>query len=238
MKEAKNWKDSFFLDVNNNYKNKTDAMKKIEGDKISNLILVDPILKTRNAARAITNQKYNEFLFIVNNFSKFSDKDFIVKKILIKEKINIAKKFANKNNLNILIYNFDFSVENDSCDIIGSKLLKLFKKIEVYFEELDFPIFKSDFQISFDENKSVFIYFLENVQISNLKKVIGPKVYMELAVKKFLENKSDFFIQEDRVMIYKKRKITKLSQISNMKLKDLKIFFEKDLSFIKSFKKL
>ncbi len=237
LKEAKNWKETFFLDINNFYKNEKIAMKKITIDKISNLIIVDPILKNRNAARAVSSQKYFEFLFIANQFSKFSKKDFIIKRISIKDEIIKAKKFAKKNNLNFLIYLFNFTNKNDSDDIIGSKLLKIYKKISIYFEELDFNIFNKDFKINFDENKCSFIYFFENIEISNLKKIKGPKVFMKEAVFKFLKkNIKNFYIEDERVFIYKKRKITKLNKISNFKLKDLKKFSEKDLKFIKTLK--
>jgi len=235
--EVKNWEENTFLDVNKQYSSEELAMKNLTESKSSNLILVDPIIKNRNAARAISSQKYFEFLYSCNRFEKFCEEDFIIKKISLNLKIKKWKTFSKTNDLKTLIYDFEFKENFDSCDIVGSKMLRLFRKLNIYFEGFDFEIFKSEFNICFDENRAVFIFLFENTILTKLKKINGPKVFMNEAIKGFLNKNKDIpFIENDRVCIYKKRKITNLDKISNLKILDCEKFLEKDVSFIKSIK--
>lgn len=231
--DAKSWNESHFIDINNFYKSKEDALKHIEKDKQSTLIVVDPIVKERNAARALSTENYNKFLFVANQFESFTQDDFKVKKESISSVLKKEKIFAKNNNLKFVAYSFDFTTQDDSEDIVGSKLLKLSQLIAKRFENYDFKVFKSNFNIDIKKGECLFSYHFEFDTLSNLKEVMGPKVTMKEAIKGFLKVRKNYFISNDRLYSYEKRKITKLNQITKLSLKDMKILLNKELKFVK-----
>lgn len=234
---AKEWDEQTFIDISDFYKNAQDAILSLEKDKISNLILVDPIIKNRNAARALSSVKYGEFLLIANRFEKFKKEDFIINQINIKSISDEIKEFAKLNNLKLLTYNLKFRTKNDSEDIVGSKLLKLSKKLEKMFLDYDFKIFLSEFFINIKSGEVLFVYFFEKVNLPNIKKVFGPKVYMTDSIDNFLKGRTDYFIEDLRVCVYDKRVLNNLKEISNLKISDMEKILGKDISFVKSLKR-
>lgn len=231
---AKNWDEQTFIDISSFYNNFNEALDTMDEDKISNLILVDPIIKERNASRALSNQKYGEFLLLANNFNDFKNEDFEVNSINILAISDEIKEFAKQNNLKVLLYKIKFDVKNDSEDIVGSKLLKLSKKLEKYFSDYDFKLFLSNFFINIKSGEVLFAYLFEKVDLPNVKKVYGPKVFMKDAIDNFLKNRKDYFIEDSRVCVYEKRVLVKLTEISNLKFDDMQKLLGKDISFVKS----
>lgn len=235
---AKTWDEQTFIDINKTYLNINEALDSIEKDKHSNLILVDPILKERNAARALSNEKYSEFILVANKIKTLSEKDFEVVVHDFKDIMIEVQSFAKENNLKSLIYKFRFDTKNDSEDIVGSKLLKLSKKINKYFEDLEFRVFLTDFHIHINDGEALFIYLFEKIDLPNIKKIIGPKVYMQTAVENFLKTRDYYFIEDSRVCIYEKRITHKIEDISRFDLSDFHKILNKNISFIKNFRRI
>lgn len=231
--DAKKWSDQTYIDINKFYLGKDDALKNICDDKLSNLILVDPILKERNAARALLEEKYFKFLLIAQEFEKFSIKDFEIIQRNHQDIIKSSKKFAKESNLKIIIYKFDIEITTESEDIVGSKLLKLYGRVRNYFEFFDFTVFKNDFFIDMEKKICLFIYYLEKQELAKIKVAIGPKVFMKEDIKRFLNGKPDYFISDSRVCLYKKREITKIEQIEKIPLAEMKKLLGKTMDFVK-----
>ncbi len=232
--DAKSWDEETFIDVNNFYSNKTQALELIDKSKISNLILIDPIAKTRNAARALSEEKYCEFLILANNFVEFKKEDFEIKIPDSNEVSFQAKKFAKENNLKTLIYNLKFKITNESEDIVGSKLLKISKKLKAYFESFGFDIFLDDFHIDMKKGICLMIYLFEKKDLPTVKIAIGPKAHMKDAVTNFLRNKSYSFIKNGRVCVFEDKPEYKLKDVSNLDLVDFQKVLTKDISFVSS----
>ncbi len=236
IKDAKNWEETKYIDINNFYKNEKEALKKIEKDKISKLIIVDPIIKTRNAAKALSNKNYNKFLFIAKTFESFTKSDFIVKKFNHHKTIKATKKFAKANNLKGLFYIFKIEHDYNTTDIIGSKLLKISGKLEKKFKDYDFRIFNNEFYLDLDKKVALFTLLFENDTVPKVKKIMGPKVYMKDALRNFIKNRTFFLLEEDRVYSYEQRKVTKLKQISALTKQDCEELLNKNVDFIKKIK--
>jgi len=236
--EAKTWNEEKYIDINNFYSNEFEAQEKIGIDKLSNLILVDPIIKERNAARALNNIKYCEFIMIANKFKKFNKEDFEINKPNIKTIIEEAKLYSKENNLKFLAYKFRFKITNESEDIVGAKLLKLSRKINKYFTSLDFEIFLEDFFIDIKKGICLIIFLFKKTNLPNVKKIIGPKVFFKEATIDFLKDKDYYFIEDSRVCIYQPRTIYKLNEVSKIDLDSFKNMLNKDISFITSVRRI
>jgi len=230
--EVKTWDKETFIDINNFYDNLDDA-KKVLDDKVSPLIVIDPIVKSRNAAKALSKENYFKLLILAENFTDFREEDFIIKKFDLSKTIKESKKFGKVNNFHTLFYVFDFDIKENSEDIIGSKLLKLFGKIKNKFLDNDFRVFLSKFEIDIKSQKCLFVYFIENDKVSKLKKITGPFVYMKNAVRSFIDSHSFYFVEEDRLYSYQKRGIYLLSDMSKLDIKMCNDIVNKDMSFIK-----
>lgn len=236
INDISNWGKEHYVDINGFYKSVDDAKAKLDDDKLSNLIVVDPILKTRNAARALSSENYSKLLILGNNFVDFHFKDFNVEKFDLRKTIKNSKKFAKVNKLKSYFYVFNLDVSGSSEDIVGSKLLKLQKKMKAEFESYDFRVFLDKFYIDLKQNICLFVYFFENDEVPELKKIIGPFVYLKDAVNSFITQRPYYFIEGDRIYSYDKRKITKLKQIAFLDLKICEKKVNKDMSFIKKIK--
>lgn len=240
VEAARSWTENTYIDINGFYDSYDEAISSIGLDKLSNLLIIDPIIKERNAARALDEDNYYRFLFEVNNIDHISEDDFQITKKDYKEIIKESKQFAKNNNLKFLSYQVKFSLGNESEDIVGSKLKKINKKLIKYFESFDFDIFKNDFFIDMNKGICLFIFLFEKTLLPKVKKIEGPKVYMQQAVKGFVESKKDydFFVDGGRVCIYEMRRVEKINEISNLTIFDLENMLNKDISFVKKLRKL
>jgi tRNA nucleotidyltransferase (CCA-adding enzyme) len=230
---AKEWDEITFIDINNFYEDQIHAMKELEKDKHSCLVVVDPIMKDRNAARALSVTNYNKFLIEVLNFKDLNYDDFVIKNESVKSKVKKEIKFFRKNSFKVLVYKIKFDIKNDSEDIVGSKLKRLSKILIKYFEDFDFKVFNSDFLIDMKTGDCVFIYTFENTTISDLRVINGPKIFMKVPLKNFLKVRKNFFVDEDRVSTYEKRKFTDLKQIMRLDKEDFKTLLNREVDFIK-----
>jgi tRNA nucleotidyltransferase (CCA-adding enzyme) len=231
LESAKQWNEQTLIDVAKHYASKENILGKLDDSKVSNLIVVDSILKDRNAARALGKQKYFELIKLVSFTNQFTKEDFKIKKESSQEFIKRKKSFSKSNNSQLLTYTIHLN-SIDSEDIAGSKLLKLFSKVEHYYTNYKFTVFEKEFYISFEEGICIYSYSFQKEELSNNKLLLGPQLYRHDAVKKFSEGKNDLFVVEERICSYQKRELTLLKQCANLELADLKKLFSKDLSFI------
>lgn len=236
LTSAKQWSKEEIIDINNFYSTDEEIKINIDKAKHSNLIIVDPIDPNRNASRALDKEKYAQFLLICKNQEELTKKDFIIEKVTFKNLIIQAKKFEKESRTTLLIYQTEFSLENSSEDIIGTKMLKLFEKIANYISDYDFNIFSKQFHINISENSSLFIYFIKHKEIPNLKLIHGPEIFLEKAVENFSKDKKNIFTLNSKVCYYQKRKVTNINQLSAFDINKAKEIFKKDISCLKSIK--
>ncbi len=236
LENAKTWNEQIVLDICDYYKSYDDAIASLPFDKLSSLIVIDPILKDRNASRALSEEHFSEFVLISNMTEELKKEDFEIHKPKKAQVISDIKEFAKENNLKFLIYDFKFEIKNESEDIVGSKLLKLHKKLFKMFDSYDFNIFKDDFFIDMSKGICLSTFLFEKTSLPNIKKIYGPKVSMRDAIINFLKNRDRYFVENDRVCIYEKRIINKIEEICSVELKEMEVMLGKDMSFVNKLK--
>jgi tRNA nucleotidyltransferase (CCA-adding enzyme) len=120
LKATSKWKPKVIIDPEHHYKTSRDILFNINQSKIEGpMIIVDPILKTRNAASALSHEKFALFrkkavLFLKNP----SDAFFIIQKV---DKTYLRKKY--KKNLFIITG----KATKGKDDVVGSKIVKAYK---------------------------------------------------------------------------------------------------------------
>ena len=212
IKNASIWKTQTIIDLNNYYKNENEILRNINKDKLSNLILIDPVQVERNAAAALSSEKYFEF---INSCKKYlsnpSEGFFELKKF----NLNDLRKKAKKNKL----ITFTIKPLDGKPDVIGSKILKIFNYIKDKINKEDFKILES----SWEWKDDVLLYYI--VKDEKLSKEIihyGPFKNdinnLENFKKKW--NKNKIYYDKEHVYIKLKRKYDSIEKYSKFLLKD------------------
>lgn len=197
LKEAKNWDKKTIIDIKNYHDKEFSRLNK---DKLkSPLIIIDPLQPERNAAAALSKDKYEKFKILAKRFlDDPSVEYFKIKSFSIN---NIIKQKKKDEDLIIL----DMVPLKGKTDIIGGKLFKIFKKIISMLNKYDFIINYSDW--FFDKKNKCYIYFyIKKRKLSDFVTKIGPPSYIKDDVKNFMKKNPGFYKKDDRYYVKVKRK--------------------------------
>lgn len=225
LKASQKWKKPVIIDIEKHYKTKQDILFNLNKSKLqSPLIVIDPILKTRNAAAGLSDEKFELFIkkakeFLLNpSIDFFKEKKF---KEILKEKIkkkceNKINKKSNKKKT-IIVIELKNKI-NTKKDITGCKVLKL---IEIMSNKLkNYNINLIDKYISFEITQKSYQEIIKKINViieieNKMPKeieIIGPPVSMEKNCHIFKEkykNKSESRLYEKNNRLYAKIKIKK-----------------------------
>ena len=201
LKNALKWKDKEVIDFYNYHKGK--VMWNMNKSKLNSpLIIVDPVLPSRNAAAALSDEKLKLFVNSAKKFLQKPSKDFFIIK-----KFN-AEKFKG------LVLEFE-SVKGKE-DVAGAKVLKAFEFILKGLEE--FKVVNSGWEWS--ENNGKMWFKVRNKEISEEFERKGPVVNMDDAVKKFKLKHKKTYVKSGKVCVMIKRKFTSVDGKVKFLIKD------------------
>lgn len=207
---ASNWKNRTIIDMSEYYKNVNEVLANLNKDKQSNLILIDPVQPNRNAAAALSEEKYFEFINLCKNYLRkpskeyFELKDFNLKKL---------KKKSKKNKLITFIIN----PLDGKPDVVGSKILKVFNYIKDNITNTGFSIIESKWQW---KDKALLYYIVRNEKLSKYITHLGPYSKDLENVKKFKEKWKKIYYDKDRVYVKIKRKNDTINKFAKSLLRD------------------
>lgn len=223
IENACEWSEKEIIDLNDFYKNKKEIFNTLSDAKVySPLIVIDPILETRNAAAALSTSNFNKFIEISKKYMKNpSDKFFIIKNINFDE---IDKK-------NTLILEFEWL--NEMRDVAGSKVKKVIDVIKHKLKKKKY--FIRDF--FWDYNNTCWIKLKKYDHHYILR---GPPLRLKENVLEFKKkHKSDkFFEKDNRIYCKIKRELSPVDVILKRKefiknrVKSLKIYYYKNNKLI------
>ena len=212
VREASKWKDKVVIDINNYYKNKNVLFELNKSKLVSPLVIVDPVQADRNAAAAISKENFERFKEGCKKFLKKPSKDFFVEKEITKE--DLVKKAGN----NKLIF-LEVVPLRGKEDIIGGRLAKAFKFIKNKIEFYDFKLKDCGWEWK-REGKAKFWYIVDKKDLSKIKKIIGPPVFLKYHVKRFRKKYKKTFVEGKKVCSNVKRKYCKIEDLIKDLVKD------------------
>lgn len=201
LKASKKWKKHTVLDFYN--KHKGDALKNLNHSKISDLIVIDPILPERNAAAALSEEKINLFKKAAKMFLQKPSKEFFIKKEITIEDL---KKKTRKNKL-ILIESTPLKGKED---VIGSKLLKAFTYIKKQIVLNEFSLIDSGWKWN---KKSLFYFIAKDEILSKEVKRTGPPLKSKKNVERFKKKHKKTFVKKRRIYANVKREYRKADDL-------------------------
>ncbi len=209
VRKASKWKEKVIIDANNFYSGKDVLMEMNQSKTYSPLVLVDPVQADRNAAAALSNEKFERFRLWCRNFLKNPSKTYFVeKKITIHELI----KKSGKNELILL----DVKSKTGKEDVIGAKLLKVLTYLRNALEDNEFRVYGYGWE--WDKEKEALFYFIVDRKIlSEAKKVIGPPVKIKKHAELFKKKYKKTIVEGKRVYAHVKREFRRAEDlIENM----------------------
>lgn len=204
IKNAARWNTKVVIDVQKYYKGK-DVFKLVNTSKlVSPLIVIDPVQKDRNAAAALSKEKFELFKNSAREFLKNPSKEFFTRKDLKK---SFFDKKSSKNKLIML----NVKPLSGKADVVGSKLLKVYEFLKKEFQNRDFEILKSNWEWD-KKNDAIFYFLFDKNPLTKYIEIEGPpmkirqhveqfkKIYKRTYIKSgkiFAEDKRKFFVPED-----------------------------------------
>ncbi len=210
LRAAAKWKKKQVIDVSNFHKGK--ALKNLNESKLqSPLIVIDPIQPDRNAAAALGDECFEIFKEKAKEFEKKPSREFFTKKI---PDINEIKK-SNKDKKVIV---FDAAPLDGKEDVVGSKLLKIYKFLQIEFERKGF---KPESNWFFDKEKKCFMWFIFDKEPLDKTIVIsGPPLEMKANVKDFKKKYKITFEKDGMIFAQTDRKYTLPEKLAKDLLKN------------------
>ncbi len=214
MKNASKWKEKVFIDVKKYYRNKKEILDHLNLSKIySPLIIIDPVQKDRNAAAAVSHEKYDEFICICKEFLAKTSKEFFEKKEV---SVDELKKRAGKDKL-ILI---DVGALAGKEDVVGSKLLKSLEFVEKELVKKEFKLYEKGWKWD-KSKKALFWYIVDKKPLSEYVIKQGPPLALKKHVYNFKKQyKGKTFTKKGKILAKVKRDYKDASKLVKELIKD------------------
>ena len=198
IKNAAKWDSKVVVDVEKYYRGK-DVFKIVNISKlISPLIVIDPVQKDRNAAAALSVEKFEAFKKAAKDFLKNPSKRFFEKKDLHSMFLKLK---ANDKKLIII----EAGPLPGKIDVVGSKLMKIFEYLIQQLQKNGFKVIKSEWE--WRKNGNAFLYFmLDKLPLSKTLEVKGPPVNMTQHVENFRKIHKKTFEKSGKIYATDERK--------------------------------
>jgi len=205
LENAKNWQKYKVIDIEGF--NTRDGLNK---SKISPLIVIDPVDKHRNAAAALSIDKFKVFKKYAGEFVRSPSKEFFIKKKVTIESLKIE---AGKNKL----FTLSARPKEGKIDVTGGKLLKVYNYITNQLSMNDFMVIDSGWE--WDKKKDALLWYIVDPQeLTEEKLHIGPPLIEKEDAKAFKEKHKESYIKNKRLQVMQKREYRKPEEL----FKDLK----------------
>ncbi|MDO8510595.1 MAG: CCA tRNA nucleotidyltransferase [Nanoarchaeota archaeon] len=212
LQAAQKWKEKDVVDPSRFYPTKEMALFHINTSKLqSPLIVVDPVDKSRNAAAALSMEKFVLFKELAKKYLQKPAEEFF-----IKEKITVdslQKKYKGKGTL----VSVTVTPTEGKEDAVGAKLLKVFEFLRGKLQ--GFAPVASGW--SWDKGPEAMFYFITKKKELPAEEVrIGPPLKMKEYADDFKKKYKNAFVEGGRMKAKVKVVYPKLDDFINALLKD------------------
>jgi len=200
IKNAVKWKSGEIIDVEKFYRRK-DVFKELNQSKlISPLIIIDPVQKDRNAAAALSSEKFNIFKKACSGFIKMPSKKFFVEKLFT---VNSILEKSTKGKTIFIIADPIKAKE----DVAGTKLLKVFDYLKNNLISYGFNLLDADWQWD-SKARALFYFTYDKNPLPTEYEVTGPPTSMKEHTASFRKKHKKTFVKKGIIYAIDKRKHT------------------------------
>lgn len=212
LKAAQKWKEKDVIDPSQFYPSAEMALFHINTSKLqSPLIVVDPVDKSRNAAAALSKEKFLLFKSVAKKYLQKPAEEFFEK-----EEVSVSslqKKYKGKGHL---VFVTATPTEGKE-DAVGAKLLKAFQFLQERLKP--FEVNHADW--AWDKKTDTLFYFvLKKKELPEYEVRVGPPLKLKEYVADFKKKYKNAFEEKGRIMATAKVDHPKLKDFVNALLKD------------------
>ncbi len=195
IRNASRWKDKVIIDIEDYWKGKNILMELNRSKTYSPLIVIDPVQADRNAAAAISREKFELFRKRAREFLKSPCKRFFEIREINEESL---RRKAGRNRLVLM----DVRCKKGKDDVVGCKLVKAIEFINKKLRENDFDVL--DYGWKFDK-EALFYFIIKKEKLSDYTKREGPPLKAKGHVKNFKKKYKRTFVKGNRIYAKVKR---------------------------------
>lgn len=189
LQATRTWNLNKVIDPENYYKKK-DVFFHLNRSKLqSPLIVIDPVDKSRNAAAALSKEKFMLFKKMAREYLKRPDKKFFER-----EEVSFARLKAKAKNDNLVFVTL--TPRKGKEDVVGVKLLKVFRFLKKGLEK--FAIKKADWDWD-GKGRATFYLVLKKRQLPDFEVRQGPPLELKEFVKDFKKKNKDAYEEKGRI---------------------------------------
>ncbi len=211
IKNASKWKDKVIIDIENYWKGKNILMELNKSKTYSPLIVIDPVQADRNAAAAISKEKFDLLKKKAKEFLKNPSKKFFEIKEINEQ---VLKRKAGKNTLILM----DIIPKKGKEDVVGCKLIKASEFIQKKLKQNDFTIIDHGWQWN---KNALFFFIIKKQKLSDFIEREGPPLKAKQHVKNFKKKYKKTYIKTNRIYTKVKREFKKPEElIKSLKKED------------------
>ncbi|MCK5283026.1 MAG: CCA tRNA nucleotidyltransferase [Nanoarchaeota archaeon] len=210
VKAIAKWKAKVIIDTERYHKGKKVLFEMDKAKTMGPLVIIDPVQKSRNAAAAVSNEKFEKIVKYTKDYLKKPSKDFFDIKDI---DINDLKKKAKNNEFFV----FEVKPKQGKEDIIGCKLLKCFEHIKEEIRRNEFNEIYSDWEWQ----KNAYFYFIvRKERLPDKRTIKGPPKQRKYFVKQFMKKHKDVFEEGENLFAREKRKFLLSKELMKALLMD------------------
>lgn len=212
IKNAAKWHDKEIIDVKKYYKGK-DVFKLVNTSKLmSPLIVIDPVQKGRNAAAALSMEKFEAFKKAAGEFLKEPSKEFFAKKSM--NALFLADKAKSRQLITIKVKPLTGKI-----DVVGSKILKVYEFLNAELKKRGFSIINSGWEWD-KKNDACFYFLLGKKPLPKTVEVEGPPIKMLQHAENFKKMHRKTMVKNGKVYAFEERKFTNSAELLKSAAKD------------------
>ncbi|MEM4755540.1 MAG: nucleotidyltransferase domain-containing protein [Candidatus Woesearchaeota archaeon] len=210
LKNAVQWKPKQVIDPSHAYASPTHALKALNQAKIqSPLIVIDPLLPSRNAAAALSKEQYDVFVHAAKKFLNKPSKSFFIIK-----PFNLSQAIKKKGMLVL-----GLTLYAARKDIVGTRVVKCLTWIKSLLEKNGFPIFHASWD--WNQKTKAWIIIKTKERIAQQYLLQGPPISQELNSKAFCAKHQQCYQHKGRWIAKEIRQFPTLSAFAkNVILQD------------------
>ncbi|MBI2541993.1 CCA tRNA nucleotidyltransferase [Candidatus Woesearchaeota archaeon] len=205
IKNAAKWQDKTVVDAQKYYKGK-DVFRLVNTSKLASpLIVIDPVQKDRNAAAALSREKFEAFRKAANEFLKKPSRNFFIKK-------DMKSAFLEEKSKNTKLIAVNAGPLPGKTDVIGSKLLKIYEFLKEQLQKNGFKPIKSGWEWD-KKNEAVFYFILDKMPLPKTAEAEGPPLKMEQHAENFRKIHRKTFVKNNKIYAIENREFTLPEQL-------------------------
>lgn len=198
LENVSSWSGATVVDPEDKH---DDVFEELNQSKlVSPLIVIDPIDPQRNAAAAVSNEKYNLLINYAKEFLEKPDEKYFV----IPE-FDVEKLISHKQDSEDLFV-IEVIPQKGKKDVVITKVLKIFEFLKRHLVLYDFNVHINDWKI--DSDKCYLYFFIDNKELSPTLERQGPPLENFQAVERFQEVHAETFERDGKLWVNVRRDFT------------------------------